>query len=58
MDIPSEVHFFFVLTKKSFFALTARKNDLARTRKSLETRWLEPYEITPFGSHTGGLEEL
>lgn len=43
MDIPDNLHFFFVLTKKTVFALTARKNDLARTRKSLEIRWLLPY---------------
>jgi hypothetical protein len=43
------------LTRKSVFALTARKNELARTRKSLEIRWLEPYERDPNGGYKGGL---
>lgn len=41
-DIPSDTHFFFILTKKTLYALSARRNDMAKTVKSLELSWLEP----------------
>jgi hypothetical protein len=58
LEIPSKLHFFFVLTKRSLYVLTARDNDLARTRKSMEISWTLPYDINDdTGIYSGGLVE-
>jgi len=40
-DIPSNSHFFFVLTEKSFYSLTSRRNDMVQTHNVLEISWLK-----------------
>ncbi len=40
-DIPSSSHFFFVLTKKSMYSLTSRRNDMVQTHNVLEISWLK-----------------
>jgi hypothetical protein len=39
--------------------LTARKNDIAKTRKSMEIMWLLKYQLDDAtGKFSGGLEDL
>jgi len=59
LNIPDDTHFFFILTRKTLYAMNARRNDIAKTYKSIEMDWIEP---TITGDQTvgykGGLEDI
>lgn len=58
-NIPDDTHFFFILTKKSLFAVNARRNDIAKTYKSLELEWIEPVVTGDLvQGYKGGLEDI
>jgi len=56
-NIPDDTHFFFFLTRKTLYAMNSRRNDIAKTYKSIELDWIEPSVIGDMG-YKGGLEDI
>lgn len=58
-NIPDDTHFFFVLTRKTLYAMNARRNDIAKTYKSIELQWIEPTVTGDLvQGYKGGLEDI
>lgn len=60
LDIPTETSFFFILTHKTLYVVSARKNGIAKTVKSLQISWIKPAYIhaNNIMSAKGGLENI
>jgi len=58
-NIPDDTHFFFVLTRKTLYAMNSRRNDIAKTYKSIEMEWIEPTVTGDLiQGYKGGLEDV
>lgn len=58
-DIPDDTHYFFVLSPTTLYAISGRRNDVAKTYKSLELSWLEPTTADAVTSeYHGGMEDI
>lgn len=55
--IPERTTFYFILNKLGFFAMTNRRNDLAKTQRSLHMDSIKPIIKTKKGL-SGGLEDI